>query len=65
MRDSDCVTEFDSQLILIKPNIEITNLFWKYFSYNDINKISKKQFCEMNSLDFSFLMTSRENQEFT
>ena len=30
---------------------------------NDINKISRKQFGVMNSLDFSFLMTSHANQE--
>ena len=29
-----------------------------------MNKISNIQICEVNSLDFSFLMTSRENHQY-
>ena len=48
-----------------KANIEIKKIFWKYFSYNYANKISDKQFCEVNSLDFSFLMPSSGSQEYS
>ena len=48
-----CVTALRDKIwlaIIRKPNKT------SKFSYNDINKISNKQFGEVNSLDFSFLM---------